>query len=82
MRLTGIVFLIIGSLALVYMLFDIFFITGRDADLPFLSQSWAAILASFLLGAGAALMYVSKPKYRERRRLEKEKYANKEGVNY
>ncbi|WPP51555.1 hypothetical protein [Catalinimonas niigatensis] len=82
MKLTGIIFLIIGGLALVFMIFDVFFITGREADVPFLSQTWPAILASFLLGAGAALMYVSKPKYRERRRREKEKYANKEGVNY
>ncbi|MEK6478913.1 hypothetical protein WJR50_15310 [Catalinimonas sp. 4WD22] len=68
MKITGIIFLIIGFLALGYLVFDLFDPNGRDEVLPFLSQTWSAILASFLLGAGAALLVAAQPKYRGRRK--------------
>lgn len=75
MKITGIIFLVIGILCLGYMVFDIFDPNGRDEVLPFLSQTWAAIIASFLLGAGAALLVASQPKYKDRRK-------EREKVNY
>ncbi|MDF9796869.1 lipopolysaccharide export LptBFGC system permease protein LptF [Catalinimonas alkaloidigena] len=72
MKITGIVFLVIGFLALAYLVFDLFDPNGRNEVLPFLSQTWSAILASFLLGAGAALLVASQPKYRSK---------NKEKIN-
>lgn len=68
MKITGIIFLIIGILTLGYLIFDVFDPNGRDEVVPFLSQTWAAIISCFTLAAGAALMVASKKKYRNRRR--------------
>ena len=66
--------MIIGTLSLSYLFFDLFDANGRDEVIPFLSQTWAAIIALFTLAAGAGLMVASKKKYRSRRR-------NKESIN-
>ncbi|WKN30582.1 hypothetical protein PZB74_16590 [Porifericola rhodea] len=75
MKTAGIILLVIGALCLGYLIFDLFDANGRNEVLPFLSQTWAAILASFLLGAGAALMVAANPKYRSKR-------EERERVNY
>ncbi len=75
MKITGIAFLILGTLALGYLIFDLFDPNGREEVLPFLSQTWSAILASFFLAAGAAALVAAQPRYRGRRR-------DKEKINY
>lgn len=66
MKITGIIFLIIGILTLGYLIFDVFDPNGREEIIPFLSQTWAAIIATFTISAGAALMVASKKKYSRR----------------
>jgi ABC-type Fe3+ transport system permease subunit len=72
MRITGIIFLVIGVLTLGYLVFDVFDANGRDEYLPFLSQTWAAIISSFTLAAGAALLVATQRKYRGKRGRKKE----------
>ena len=76
MRITGIVFLIIGILSFIYLVFDLFDPNGRNEILPFLSQNWSAIIASFTLGAGAALLVASQRKYRSSKKNRKEEKIN------
>ncbi|MFP4090324.1 MAG: hypothetical protein ACLFT3_08455 [Cyclobacteriaceae bacterium] len=68
MRMTGIILLVLGLLFLGYMVYDLFDPNGRDEAIPFMSQNWAAILAAFLIGAGAGLLVASQDKYKRRDR--------------
>lgn len=60
MRMTGIVFLVLGGLCLLAVILSLALPDGRDDNVPFLSNSWAPILASFFLPAGAALLVASR----------------------
>jgi len=68
MKLTGIVFLVLGVLFLGYMVYDVFDPNGREEIVPFLSQTWASILGLFSLSAGIALLVASRSKYSHNRR--------------
>ncbi len=76
MRMTGIIFLIIGILSLGYLVFDLFDPNGRNEIVPFLSQNWSAIIACFTLGAGVALLVASQPKYRNSRKNREQEKIN------
>lgn len=64
MRITGIVFIILGTLALLHLIITLLLPDGRD--LPFVGGTWSPIVASFLLGGGAALLVASRTRKRPR----------------
>lgn len=68
MRMTGIVFLILGGLFLLAFILSLVLPDGRDDNVPFLSNTWSPILASFFLPAGAALLIASKRRKRPHER--------------
>ncbi len=64
MRITGIILLVIGGLCLIEMILTLLLPDGRDANLPFVQNTWTAIVASFFIPSGAALYIASKKKKR------------------
>lgn len=66
MRITGIIFLVLGGLAFIGFIIGLILERERGGDILWVGNNWSFVIASFLLGGGAALLVASMKRKRPR----------------